>query len=66
MKLLVEKRYEDAVDGGKVGFLDERSTFIGLEIDMWCGTKTVMLLFELVNMAFEDVVAEISNMCAAV
>lgn len=56
MKFLVEKGHEDAVDGGKVGLLDECGPLVCLEVDI-CTTKAVVLLFELVNMSFKDVVA---------
>ena len=56
MELLVEKWYEDVVEGRKVGLLDECGPLVGLEIDV-CATETVVLLFKPVNVTLEDVVA---------
>ena len=55
-ELLVEERNEDGVDRGKVGLVDECGTLVGLEVGTRA-SEAVVLLFELVNMAFEDVVA---------
>lgn len=55
LQLVVEKWYEDGINRGNVGLQDERSMLVGLQIDKRL-TKAVMLLFEPVNMTFEDVV----------